>query len=114
MIGDDIRAHAAEVSPQECCGLVIRVEGRLEYVRCRNMAVGDNEFMFHPQDYAEAEDRGEICAVVHSHPNGSAEMSPADKESFEYAAADWMICGQDGNIVGYKCNQLQEASHGDD
>ncbi len=115
MIGDDIRAHMTQEAPRECCGVVIRVDGELVYVPCRNISDGENEFIMHPHDYAAAEDSGELCAIVHSHPNGTSELSPPDREALKYSSVDWLIVGQDGTITGYKCNQdHSEASDGDD
>lgn len=107
MIADDIRKHAVAEFPRESCGVVIRVDSELIYVPCRNIADDENEFMFHPHDYAAAEDSGDLVAIVHSHPRGNSEMSEPDKEAFKYSDTDWMIVGNDGTITTYQCNQDQ-------
>lgn len=108
-LDDEIRQHALDEAPRESCGVIIELGGTKEYIRCRNVSDDEDGFLIYPHDYADAEDRGEIVAIVHSHPNGNAEMSPADKEAFEYAEADWMIVARDGTIEVYPlCNQLQE------
>lgn len=70
-----IAAHALECYPNECCGLVV---GGV-YLPCRNVSESPlSAFSLAPEDYADAEDAGEIQAVVHSHPGGSTKPSQAD------------------------------------
>jgi proteasome lid subunit RPN8/RPN11 len=84
-----IAAHALEEYPRECCGLV--VGGR--YVPCRNVHEHPTEsFVIAPEDYAAAEDMGEITALVHSHPGATARPSQADLVECEAAGIpSWVI-----------------------
>jgi len=87
-----IRAHAAREYPRECCGLVIVERGRERYVPCRNLAVSASEHVIvSPEDYALAEDRGEILSVIHSHPDYPATPSALDKTSCEASGLPWTI-----------------------
>ncbi|KWN77232.1 C40 family peptidase [Burkholderia stagnalis] len=88
-----IADHALAEYPRECCGLVVRVETGDEYVRCRNVAVTPAEhFALAPEDYAAAEDRGEVVALAHSHPGASARPSAADRAMCERSGiASWVI-----------------------
>lgn len=87
-----IMAHALAESPRECCGVLVDVDGELEYVGCRNMADHPlQQFAIHHQDYAKAEERGEIVAIVHSHPFASVEPSEADRTACEASGMPWII-----------------------
>lgn len=80
--------HAAEEYPRESCGLI--VDG--QYVRCRNVNDKPGEqFRMSPQDFKRASRRGEVQAVVHSHPDWSAEPSAADRQSCSETGLPWAI-----------------------
>lgn len=88
----EIRAHAAQCAPQECCGLVIVRQGKLRYQPCRNVASDPlRNFMIAPQDWAAAEDAGEIVRVVHSHVFSAPEPSDADRVGCENSGIPWLI-----------------------
>lgn len=105
---DDLRAalHAAAQAcyPRECCGLVIRRPGvaAAEYWPCRNTLAAElaqDRFVLAPEDYAAAEDAGEVLAVVHSHPNASANPSSADRVCCEHSGLPWLIVGWPSGVV---------------
>ncbi|RLK45941.1 C40 family peptidase [Cupriavidus plantarum] len=86
-----MREHAQRDYPREACGLVVVVDGRGKYVPCRNAAEGSEHFILPAEDYAAAEDMGEIVAVVHSHPDVPAQPSEADLVSCEASGLPWHI-----------------------
>jgi proteasome lid subunit RPN8/RPN11 len=86
-----IKAHARAEYPRECCGVVIAIGRKEEYVPCRNLADGMDDFKLSAEDYADAEDRGRIISIVHSHPNASALPSEADKIACEKSGLPWHI-----------------------
>ena len=87
-----IHDHVVADFPREACGVVCVVKGRERYVRCRNNARSPTEqFILDPQDYADAEELGEIVSIVHSHPNASPRPSAADKVGCEASGLPWHI-----------------------
>ena len=94
---EDVRAaaleHAILAYPRESCGLVIVERGRMVYVRCKNLSASGDQFAMCPTDYAAAEDRGEVVAVVHSHPDAPANPSQADLVACEASGLPWWIVG---------------------
>jgi proteasome lid subunit RPN8/RPN11 len=86
-----INAHAQRDFPRECCGLVVVVKGRERYIACTNSAQGTEHFILPAEEYADAEQLGEIVSVVHSHPNAPAEPSQADLVACEASGLPWHI-----------------------
>ncbi|WP_175106471.1 Mov34/MPN/PAD-1 family protein [Pararobbsia alpina] len=84
-----ISEHALSVYPAECCGLVVAGQ----YIPCRNIAQPATEaFSIAPEDYANAEELGDIQAIVHSHPGDHARPSEADLTVCEAAGVPlWVI-----------------------
>lgn len=83
--------HAKEEYPRECCGLLVIYRGRETYIPCRNIGVGSDNFVLHPEDYAAADQLGEIVAVIHSHVNIPPEPSQADRVACEASGLPWHI-----------------------
>ncbi len=86
--------HAQAVFPREACGLVVRVDGAEIFRACDNQAVDAAEhFVISAEDYAAAEDAGEVVAVFHSHPNAPCHPSEADRVACEASGLPWHIVG---------------------
>lgn len=104
---NDFRAHAAAEYPRECCGLVVAVHGKDQYVPCRNLAENSaDNFVLSPEDYAAAEDIGDIIAVCHSHPDATNQPSEADKVVCGRGTLPWHIvsvnkAGETSDIITY-------------
>lgn len=86
-----INAHAEASYPAESCGLVVIVKGRERYIACTNSAQGTEHFVLPAEEYAAAEESGEIVAIVHSHPDVPAEPSQADLVACEGSGLPWHI-----------------------
>lgn len=91
---------ASEAYPKEMCGVVI--DGEL--IRLPNIAQdAKNHFEIDPKALADVEDRGEIQAYVHSHPDGTATASALDKHQIELHGKPWIICAYpDFEVQQYK------------
>lgn len=106
-IVDEVYAHAETTYPNECCGLAIIFKGKLKYIPCSNMLSGD-AFCIPAEEYAKAEDMGEIVGVCHSHVNISPNPSPADLVACEATQLPWLIVSYPSkqyiihNPTGYK------------
>jgi len=87
----EAEAYAREHYPREACGLVVIFKGRERFVPCRNQAQGEDNFIISAEDYAEAEDMGEVVAIWHSHCNIGPEPSEADRVSCERSGLEWHI-----------------------
>lgn len=94
-----IQAHAAEVYPQECCGLIVETAGCLSVVRSKNMAPDPyRTFMVDPALFLQYEARTK--AVYHSHPDRGAKPSEADKASCSAVGRPFLILSwPSGNMV---------------
>jgi len=82
----DAFQHAQDVYPQECCGLLLNVEGNEIYWKCKNISASYKEksFVIDPIDYANGEDLGEVLGIIHSHPEGEMVFSHADRMACKY------------------------------
>ncbi|MBH2977815.1 C40 family peptidase [Serratia marcescens] len=81
---DAILAHAQREFPNECCG-VLAQRGRVErYFPCLNRSAEPAEhFELDPAGYAEAEDWGQVVAIVHSHPGDGATTQPSELDQLQ-------------------------------
>lgn len=83
--------HAKSVWPREACALLIAVDGREKLIICRNRADGEEMFILHGDDYAAAEDQGEVIALIHSHPKTPPLPGEADLVACNQSNLKWYI-----------------------
>jgi [CysO sulfur-carrier protein]-S-L-cysteine hydrolase len=92
----DLRAHAAEEAPNECCGVLVLRDGVAErYVRGRNTLASPYRYELEvdPEVWF-LEDDGYELAVFHSHPETEPIPSRTDRElSGLWAGKPFVIYG---------------------
>jgi len=78
----ELRAHAADEAPNECCGVVVLRDGVAErYVRGRNALASPYRYELEiDPDVWFLEDEGYELAVFHSHPATEPRPSRTDRE----------------------------------
>jgi proteasome lid subunit RPN8/RPN11 len=86
-----IKKHTNEAKKRECCGVIVNYRRRNEYIRIKNVSGSDSNFVMDAVDYAKAEDKGVIIAIVHSHPELSPKPSQADLVGIEKTQLPWVI-----------------------
>lgn len=95
---EDAVEHLCNEYPREGCGLVVSVDGVERYVPCHNLSERrDVNFVLDPRDYSDAEELGEIVALVHSHPDSPQRPSDADRRSCNGSGLTWHIVRVDGH-----------------
>ena len=59
----------------------------------------ENHFEIAPEDYIAASEKGEVFALVHSHPQGEPKLSQADLQTQLYSQLDfWLVCDEQIHI----------------
>lgn len=108
-LADTIRACAARVYPEECCGLI---EGVCTELGWRALAIhetpnvaADRARRFEIDPAAQfrllralRETPRDIVGCFHSHPGGAADISPADLEGAGEHGFVWVVAGGDPQI----------------
>lgn len=90
--------HASREKPRECCGFIVSNA----YVPCRNISTDPEGFEIDPCDIVKTERLGDIQAIVHSHPHGTADASEMDKRQMALHGLTWVIVGKDGDFSTYE------------
>lgn len=107
---EDIRRHAAETYPEECCGLLI---GRLSDgqneavgarpVQNRNENRRVDRYVIDPDDYRKIDREArreelDIVGIYHSHPDHPAEPSSTDLEQATFPGFTYVIVSVENGL----------------
>jgi proteasome lid subunit RPN8/RPN11 len=100
---DDIRRHAEETYPNECCGMLLGTQAvdKREVratVRCANGETGSpqNRYTIDPRELVRVqrqarERRLDIIGFYHSHPDREALWSPTDFDEAHWIGCSYVI-----------------------
>ena len=75
---DGILEHFKKEYPREGCGVISIVKGKKKWIPCTNVAEDDDDFIIDSQEYLKLKRTTDIIAIVHSHPDTSAEPTKTD------------------------------------
>ncbi len=94
---DEMIAHASSEAPNECCGILAGLKGRvLKLYRTTNAEHSPFRYSLEPSEliavYREIEKNGwELLAVYHSHTHTEAYPSPTDVKSASLPGSLYLI-----------------------
>ena len=93
--------HHAKISlPDESCGLVVDVDGKQQYLPCKNLAIEEaTSFTIDPEDWVKAEETGTVLHICHSHPNGDLTASDEDIKNCDFIGLSWFILDPENDKV---------------
>lgn len=87
-----IQKHAESTYPEECCGLIVKTARHRRYISCENTHEKPTEsFRISAESWADAEDAGDILAIVHSHPDAGPHASSEDLKQCHESGLPWVI-----------------------
>ena len=96
-----MRAEAARMAPEECCGILLGAGGLIDTIRPAANVAADRRRLFEidPQALIDAyrwarAGTSEVIGYYHSHPFGEAEPSPIDRAMAAGDGRVWAIIGK--------------------
>jgi proteasome lid subunit RPN8/RPN11 len=103
-----IQAPASAEYLEECCGLLLAIGRKQQYYPCRNISTEPNEELrIDPEQYAAAEDIGEIIDIVHSHPDATSRLSPRDLAMCEATPIPGTFSAGSRGIIERSCQPAE-------
>ena len=101
---DEIVAHAQEMQPLECCGILVGHGDRItRVVAARNLEASPTRYLIDPRDHIRARRQAreageEILGFYHSHPASPPVPSARDVSEASYPDCVWLIVGLSGGV----------------
>lgn len=97
---EPIYTYVKSKFPQEACGVLIVKRGRIKFIPCENTSLDPlNNFSINSQEFADAEDQGEVVAIVHSHTKAPYAPSQGDVISQKVHGYPWLVVATDGQEI---------------
>lgn len=103
---DDLVAHAREEAPNECCGMLIGTDQRIErMVRARNILGSSTRYQIDPRDqfaaiHSAREQGQSVVGFYHSHPASPPTPSETDRTEAAYPGHCYLIVSPAGGAGG--------------
>tara|TARA_Y100000593_G_scaffold95106_1_gene199794 strand:+ start:10815 stop:11552 length:738 start_codon:yes stop_codon:yes gene_type:complete len=117
-IKKQIKNHAIEELPNECCGLLLEKEPthELKILKCENNSINKkSRFSISAKDYLEASKEGTILAFYHSHNSENDHFSEYDKAQSEgHKLKCIMYCLNKNSFHEYVPNNFKPSYMGKD
>lgn len=93
---DQMIREAGRSHPREMCGALVLNNGEVSFIKIPNVAaqygISDRDgFVICPRTYSSVEDKFDVVAVVHSHPDYSAKPSAHDIARCNQGEIPWII-----------------------
>ena len=105
-IKQNIKKHAFDEAPNECCGILLQNEEKkgLEIFKCKNSSANKaHHFLISPGDYLRASEKGKILAFYHSHDSEESSFSEHDKlQSEQHNVKFILYCTKKNSFHEYK------------
>jgi proteasome lid subunit RPN8/RPN11 len=104
-VRDDVIAHAREMAPAECCGLLVGSAREIvAAVRAANLADNPSRFLIDPKDHIRARRDAragglDVVGFYHSHPHSDARPSPTDLAEASYENHLYVIVSLTGEAA---------------
>jgi len=113
---EEMRSHAAELAPQEACGLIAgRSDLVMKVYPLTNAIHSPIRFRLDPREQLQAffdiEARGwQLLAIYHSHPNGPATPSPIDVREAYYPQIYTLIWSRNQGNWGCQAFHIRDGT----
>jgi proteasome lid subunit RPN8/RPN11 len=101
---EEMLEHLSNEYPKEGCGIILNRRGKLEWVPCKNVSQTPEEtFEFDAREYTRVQLKGDIHAIVHSHPDTTSEPSESDRRASDFLGIPYYIFSiPDGELTVYE------------
>jgi proteasome lid subunit RPN8/RPN11 len=103
-IFSQIKEHAINMAPQECCGVILIKKGRRKYYPCDNVSKEPDSFIINSIQYTRLSLQGDIEFIVHSHTTGN-DPSEHDIQACESLKIPYLIYYIETDTYSIHCHK---------